>query len=144
VNQWWNPRKSESRSNLVDRGGAAAHAGLASAGAATSKPVKTAGGKAIRECLRRTCGEAAGEKLGAAPVDRHTVNMGTAVGLPFLPSIRGGSGQAHRRLMVPQRGGAAVVVVGVTSHRGGRESRPQGKGQQQVRSWRAGRPGEHR
>jgi hypothetical protein len=38
--------------------------------------------------------------------------------------------QAHRPLSPPGRGGGPVVVVGVTTHRGGRESRPQGEGVQ--------------
>ena len=141
MNQWWNPRKSASSSNLVDMGWAAVHVALVSTGVTTSKPIKSVGGKAIGECLRRTHGEAAGEKLGAAPVDRHTVNMGTVAGPPILSSIQDGGGQAHRRLTVSQRGGAVVVVVGVTSHRGERESRLQGKGQQQVRGSRTGMPG---
>ena len=39
-----------------------------------------------------------------------------------------GSGQAHRPLLPPGRGGGPVVVVAVTRHQGGRESRPQGEG----------------
>ena len=42
------------------------------------------------------------------------------------------------------RGGGPVVVAGVTTRRGGRESRPQGQGGQQVRSGRKGRPGGRR
>src|SRR4051812_17323355 len=42
------------------------------------------------------------------------------------------------------RGGGLVVVAGVTTRHGGRESRPQGEGGQQVRSRRAGTPGDRR
>jgi hypothetical protein len=42
------------------------------------------------------------------------------------------------------RGGGLVVVAGVTTRHGGRESRPQGEGGQQVRSRRKGRPGDRR
>ena len=42
------------------------------------------------------------------------------------------------------RGGGLVVVAGVTTRRGGRESRPQGEGGQQVRSRRGGTPGDRR
>lgn len=93
MNQWWNPRKTASSSNLVDMGWAAAHAVLAPVRAATSKPAKTVGGKAIRECLRRTYGEAAGEKLGAAPVDRHTVNMGTVADRPSRRPAKAAAGR---------------------------------------------------
>jgi hypothetical protein len=79
------------------------------------------------EGLRRRCGEAAGEKLGASPVDRNMVNVGTVPDLPFLPVGQAGGGQAHRRLMGPGRGGVLVVVAGVTTCQGGRESRSQGR-----------------
>ena len=42
------------------------------------------------------------------------------------------------------RGGGPVVVAGVTTRHGGRESRPQGQGGQQVSSKDAGRPGGRR
>lgn len=35
------------------------------------------------ESLRRTCGDAAGEQLGTAPVDRDMVNMGTVPSRPL-------------------------------------------------------------
>ena len=41
-----------------------------------------------------------------------------------------GSGQAHRPLLPSGRGGGPVVVVAVTRHQGGRESRLQGEGVQ--------------
>jgi hypothetical protein len=40
------------------------------------------------------------------------------------------------------QGGGPVVVAGVTTRRGGRESRPQGQGGQQVGSGSTGRPGD--
>src|ERR687894_575068 len=69
------------------------------------------------EGLRRTRGEAAGEKLGAAPVDRSAMNVGTTPGPPAR------CGQARCRLLAPGWGGAFVVVRG-------RESRPHGEGRQ--------------
>ena len=42
------------------------------------------------------------------------------------------------------RGGGLVVVAGVTTRQGGRESRPQGEGGQQVSSRSSGRPGVRR
>src|SRR5215216_7470457 len=81
-----------------------------------------------RGSLRRTRGDAAGEELGADPVDRGVVNVGT---VPVSPT-RGG--QARCRLMAPERGGGSVVVRG-------RESRPHGEGTQQVSSADVGMPG---
>jgi hypothetical protein len=89
------------------------------------------------ESLRRRRGEAAGEKLGANPVDREMVNMGTGPGSPSPPPRQGGDGQARRRLMTRDRGGAAVVVRG-------RESRPHGKGRQRTSSDETGMPGGRR
>jgi hypothetical protein len=40
--------------------------------------------------LRRTRGEAVGEKLGTAPVNRHTLNMGTISAPPLCHSARVG------------------------------------------------------
>src|SRR4051794_3805214 len=72
-----------------------------------------------------------GEELGAHPVDRDMVNVGT---VPVSPA-RGG--QARCRLMAPERGGGSVVVRG-------RESRPHGEGTQQVSSVDVGMPGGRR
>ena len=86
------------------------------------------------ESLRRTRGEAAGEKLGASPVDWSVVNVGTIPGPPSPPVIVAGGGQARRRLTAPEWGGAAVVVRA-------RESRVHGEGRQRVRSCGTGMPG---
>ena len=69
--------------------------------------------------LRGSRGEAAGEELGADPVDRFVVNVGTRSGLPSAPACRAGAGQGRGHLMARAGGGAAVVVRG-------RESRSQG------------------
>ena len=89
------------------------------------------------EGLRRTRGEAAGEKLGASPAKRSVANMGTIPKPPLPPANQAGGGQARRRLVARRWGGVPVVV-------GGRESRPQGEGGQRVRSRRAGMPGGRR
>jgi hypothetical protein len=68
-------------------------------------------GRAGRRPCRLVCGER-GKRPGSARRSRQ------------------GSGQAHRPLLLPGRGGGPVVVVAVTRHRGGRESRPQGEGVQ--------------
>ncbi len=136
VNQWQNPRKCGTGSNLVDRGRAAVRAEPTD-GEATSATIIDVGVGGHEEGLRRTRGKAAGEELGAAPVDRHMVNMGTV----RLPPVHGHSrwrgGQARRQPMGPERGGAAVVLRA-------RESRVPGEGRQRVRSLRTGMPGGRR
>ncbi len=68
MNQWWNPRKCGAGSNLVDVGRTAVHAALFLGGDSEAGTSYRWGGHV--EGLRRRRGEAAGEKLGAAPVDR--------------------------------------------------------------------------
>lgn len=84
-NQLWNPLKVCAGSNLVDRGRSAVHAphgvGRLLWLACGGRP----GGHG--EGLRRSRGEAAGEELGAYPVEWLMVNVGTSsgplpVGLP--------------------------------------------------------------
>jgi len=77
------------------------------------------------ECLRRSRGEAAGEKLGAHPTKRCVGNMRTIPVLPTAATNQVVAGQVHRRLIAPGWGGGSVVVRG-------RESRPHGEGTQRV------------
>jgi hypothetical protein len=65
-------------------------------------------------------GDVPGVQLGAGPADRLMVNVGSVPAVPAGPS---GSGQAHRPLLPPGRGGGPVVVRG-------RESRLHGEGVQ--------------
>jgi hypothetical protein len=69
----------------------------------------------------------AGEQLDTDPAKRTAVNVGTR---PTLPRLSREAGKAQRQLMAPGGGIAPVVVVGVTTDHGGRESRPQGEGEQ--------------
>ncbi len=123
VNQWLNPLKRGTGSNLVDAGRVAVRA-EPTQGEATPIPghVGRVGGHT--EGLRRRCGDAAGEELGTDPADRYMVNVGTVAGLPSPPPGQGGGGQAHRRLTARGRDGASVVVRA-------RESRAHGEGGQQ-------------
>ena len=125
VNQWLNPLKRRTSSNLVDVGWAATHA--VPRRAATSKPNFSGRSGGHTECLRRRCGEVAGEELGTNPVDRLMVNVGTTLGSPSPLHGQCGGGQARCRLMTPGWGGVLVVVRG-------RESRPHGEGAQRVSS----------
>jgi hypothetical protein len=69
----------------------------------------------------------AGEQLDTDPAKRTVVNVGTR---PAPPRPRLGAGKAQRLLMASGGGIALVVVVGVTTDHGGRESRLQGEGEQ--------------
>jgi hypothetical protein len=73
-------------------------------------------------------GDASGVQLIADPADRSVSERGRRPG-GARRTLRG-SGQVHRPLLPPGRVGGPVVVVAVTRHQGGRESRPQGEGVQ--------------
>jgi len=96
-------------------------------GLATPKPVFGGWRGGHTEGLRRRCGEVAGAELGAHPVDRFMVNVGTTLRLPSPPHGQCGEGQARCRLMASGWGGGSVVVRG-------RESRLHGEGTQRVSS----------
>jgi hypothetical protein len=75
--------------------------------------------------------DVSGVQLSADPANRLMVNVGSVPAVPAKPL---GWGQAHRPLLPSGRGGGPVVVVAVTRHQGGRESRPQGERVQSARS----------
>lgn len=137
VNQRLNPLK---RGNRLQPGGygpgSSARQSLA-AWLATPKPACDAGGEAWGEGLRRTLGEAAAAELGADPIDRDMVNVGTILGSPFPSCCQHEDGQAHRRLMALGWDGGFVVVRD-------RESRSHGEGTQPVRRRSCGMPGGRR
>ena len=135
-NQRWNPLKGEPSSNLVDMGWATVRVDLR-AGDGDLRFLWIWQDKGHGECLRRNRGEAVGEKLDTAPVNRHTLNMGTSSAPPSLPLCQSGGGQARCWLMTPTRGGGSVVVRGW-------ESQPHGEGTQQDRSAVSGMPGGRR
>ena len=88
-NQWWNPLKRCAGSNLVDVGRYCS-ASVASWCEGTDSGVD--GGNVGLEVTVNVCGVAvawaAGEKLGAYPVDRFMVNVGTVVEPPSCRSSR--------------------------------------------------------
>ena len=136
TNQWWNPLKERTGSNLVDMGRATARAFLGN-GEGDLSTLLNWQGEGHGESLRRTRGEAVGEKLGADPVNRHTLNMGTISTLPTPPLCQSGGGQVRCRLLAPRWGGGSVVVRGW-------ESQPHGEGTQRDRSAVVGMPGGRR
>ena len=135
------PQERATGSNLVDMGRAAVRDAPCSAWRPTPEPVGERRPGGHEESLRRTRGEAAGEKLGTNPVDRFMVNVGTIVGLA-LPAAQPGRRRAGPPSADgPRWGGGSVVVRG-------RESRLHGEGSQRVRSswdWQCQEvAGEHR
>jgi hypothetical protein len=137
VNQWLNPLKRGTGSNLVDMGRVAVHVDRYERGRRLRNRLLTP----VRRPSEKVCGvsdgEAAAAELGADPIDRNMVNVGTVPGSPFPASCQLVGGQAHRQLTARGRGGGSVVVRG-------RESRPHGEGTQRVRSWTCGMPGGRR
>jgi hypothetical protein len=136
VNQWLNPLKRDAGSNLVDVGRSAAHVARAVGGRGLRSRLNAAGGEAARKVCGVLVAMLQGEELGADPVDRDVVNVGTVPVLPWLPPS-GGGGQARCRLMVPGRDGGSVVV------RAG-ESPVHGEGTQRASRAVAGMPGGRR
>ena len=134
MNQWQNPLKRGSGSNLVDVGRATVRADCFGCG----QRLRFRSFTSERRLSSKACGVGASEvvaaKLGVDPVDRHMVNVGTISGLPFSTSCLLVDGQAHRQLMAPGWGGGSVVVRG-------RESRSHGEGTQRVRNEDLGMPG---
>jgi len=75
------------------------------------------------------------EKSWAPPLSiDYVVNVGTVPMPPFPPHGQCGVGQVRCRLMASGPDGVFVVVAGVTTRRGDRESRLQGEGRQLSRS----------
>lgn len=136
VNQWLNPLKCGTGSNLVDVGRAAACVSRTD-GRSDSEAEGVCRWGGHGECLRRNRGKAAAAKLGVDPVDRCMVNVGTVSVLLYPASGLLVGGQVHRRLLMPERGGGSVVVRA-------RESRVHGEGAQRVRREVAGMSGDRR
>lgn len=135
MNQWLNPLKRDAGSNLVD-GRSAAHAVRAGCGRRLRSRLNAVGGEAARNACGVLVAMLLGEELGADPVDRDVVNVGTVPMSPSPPPS-GGGGQARCRLMAPGRDGGSVVVrVG--------ESPAHGEGTQQAGRADAGMPGGRR
>jgi hypothetical protein len=138
VNQWLNPRKGITGSNLVDVGRDAAHANRRPRREATSsRALFWVWSKATGKGCGVPVAMLPGKSWAPPPSSGHLVNVGTLPGLPFLPRGRRGGGQAGRRLVALGGDGAPVVVRA-------RERRVHGEGGQRVRSLGAGMPGGRR
>jgi hypothetical protein len=124
ANECLTPLYSKTALNLADMGRSGAEEELVG-GLFSFVSLSLCGTEGRGEGLRRSHGDAAGVKLDPAPVNRWTVNVGTAVTSPSPLIVQISGGQAHRPLLVSRRGGAPVVV-------GGRESLSHGDGGQQT------------
>lgn len=83
------------------------------------------------DVLRGSHGDVAGVELGASSVERSMSEHGNRLwSARRRRGQRRASGWVHRRPIGQGWDGAAVVVAGVTTCRGGRESRSQGEGRQ--------------
>jgi hypothetical protein len=137
VNQWLNPLKSGRR---LEPGGCgpdrSARCPRCRGRGLRSRP-NAVGGEAMRKGCGVLVAMLLGEELGADPVDRDMVNVGTVPESPYSSPVVGGGGQVRCRLMALGRGGGSVVVRG-------RESRLHGEGTQRASCADAGRPGGRR
>ena len=133
MNQWLNPLKRGTGSNLVDMGRAAVRVDSIHEETTPTTTID-AGVGGHGEGLRRSRGEAAAAELGADPANRDMVNVGTTPESPSSSCRQHEDGQARRRLTAPGWDGGSVVVRG-------RESRSHGEGVQRDRSIESGRGG---
>ena len=92
---------------------------------------------AVREATPNACGVGVARLQGHSRAPRLTTDWRANVGtIPVVPSTAGSLpavGKVRCRLMLSGWDGGSVVVAGVTTCHGGRESRPQGEGIQRVR-----------
>jgi hypothetical protein len=133
------PQENPPARNLADQGWAAAR--IRALARRTPRPDSVVG----REATRKACGvlvaRLQGHSWSPNPTNGSRVNVGTIPAAPSPASMTLAGGKARRRLMPPGWDGGLVVVAGATTGRGGRESRPQGEGVQQVRGMQALRGG---
>jgi hypothetical protein len=134
-NQWSNPLKARTGSNLVDMGRIAAH--VPALARTTPSPVNRAG----QEAMEKVCGvpmaRLQGKSWAPHPSNGQQRTWEPPQGRPPRRSDLIEGGQARRRLMAPRWGGVLVVV-------GGQESWLHGEGGQRVRSCGSGMSGGRR
>ena len=134
MNQWSKPRKSRAGSNLVDLGRYAVRDLVRRRSGSTPKPDVFAGGEATLKACGVGVARLSGYSWLPSWSNGYVTNVGTTYDRPPRPASSRVDGQARCQLMAVGVGGGPVVVVGIASHQGGRENRPQGQGGQQVGS----------
>jgi hypothetical protein len=135
LNQWRKPREESAARQPWWMGRVAVLERLYAMAAPLFVPVEDGRGEAWANTAICGPGDAVGVKLGAGPVERTSVNVGSDSTLPFPHDSWSCGGQAQRPLWASGRGGAVVVLRG-------RESRPHGEGRQRVEQlgwWQGGR-----
>jgi len=138
VNQWLNPLKRDTGSNLADQGRTAVHASREVCGWRLRSRPNAAGGEVMGKACGVPVARLQGEELGAGPVDRNVVNVGTILELLVLPPGQGGGGgHARCRLSASGWDGGSVVVRAA-------ESVVHGEGTQRVSSTASGTSGGRR
>src|SRR6266511_4997709 len=110
----------------------------------TPKPDVFAGGEATLKVCGVGVAKLPGYSWPPTWTSGFVTNVGTTRGRPHRRAAGPVDGQARCQPMATWWGGGPGVVVGVTTHQGGRESRPQGQGGQQAGSTDAGMPGGRR
>ena len=141
VNQWQSPVSGVPALNLADMGRSAARARRADRGGRLRMPEEIAGPEAMVKVCGVAMARLPGHSWSPTSSTGRMSERGNRLGSPSWWANQVASGQVRRRLMTRRRDGASVLVVGLTPHQGGRESRPQGEGRQQVRSRGVGMPG---
>jgi hypothetical protein len=93
VNQWQNPLKCGTGSNLVDVGRATVRVDDFGRRRRLRSRQFTSVGRPSPQCCGFGGGEAVAAELGVDPVNGHTVNVGTVPGLPFPASANWSAGR---------------------------------------------------
>ena len=127
MNQWLNPLKGETGSNLVDVGRATVRDVFYLCGRRLRSRLLTSAGRPPSQICGFGGSEAVAAKLDVDPDNRDTVNVGTPSGLPSPASSQLVAGQDHRHLMARRGGGGSVLVRA-------QESCVHGEGTQRIRS----------
>jgi hypothetical protein len=142
-NQRVKPLNRPTSSNLADMGWVAARTERRCAGRELLAGVDTPRREATVNAHGVAVAMLLGQSWAPTPSIGCVVNVGTARYRPsFAQPARKGAGSLPA--VGAGWGGGSVVVAGVTTRHGGRESRPQGEGGQQAGSEEAGMPGGRR
>lgn len=99
MNQWLNPLKGGTGSNLADLGRATVHVGEHVRRRRLRSRLLMSVGRPSPQCCGFGDGEAVAAELGADPANRHAVNVGTVSESPSPASHLLVGGQAHRQVM---------------------------------------------
>jgi hypothetical protein len=127
LNQWLTSRESSAACRIWWMGRfAVLESAVADGLSSPFASIRLALGGPDQDCDVRSVAMLPGYSWAPKPSQRSSVNVGSDLVLPFPSGSRPGGGQAQCPLLIPDRGGVAVVL-------GGRESRSQGEGRQRFR-----------